>query len=332
MIFFIIYQSIVFFILGTIVPYIFLKDMFEQDGLGVLLMVGIILVVWFIISFIIKTKNKYIIQKNKVNEIYIRDIESDYSPAVLSYLMNNKIETSKDLPATLLNLCAKNILKIENVENKIKIIDLKNNKEVKKLKDDEQYAYKMFTSGVSNQKVKIWKNKVLSEYKKYKYSISNKKSLGVYLACLYVTLFVGIMLYFIITGASEITGIPAEILSRLLIGTFMATWEMLLFTGFKELLNGGLLNKKTEFREIYTSAGAREYSKWKKFESFIQDFSIIKEREYKSIVIWGKYLSYSIALGINKKCDRELYEKIGKEYSFDFDLLSEIYNYENEEK
>ena len=62
MIIFIIYQSIVFFILGTIVPYIFLKDMFEQDGLGVLLMVGIILVVWFIISFIIKTKNKYIIQ------------------------------------------------------------------------------------------------------------------------------------------------------------------------------------------------------------------------------------------------------------------------------
>lgn len=332
MIFFIIYQSIVFFILGVIAPYIFLKDMFEQEGLGVLFMVGIILLVWIIISLIIKAKNKYIIQKNKVNEIYIRDIEAEYSPAVLSYLMNNKIETSKDLPATLLNLCAKNILKIENVDNKIEILDLKNNLEVKKLKDDEQYAYKMFTSGVSNQKVKIWKEKVLTEYKKYKYSISNKKSLGVYLACIYVTIFVGILLYSAITGVSEITGRPAEILSRLLIGTFMATWEMILFTEFRDLLTGGLLikNNQTEFREIYTNAGAREYSKWKKFESFIQDFSIIKEREYKSIVIWGKYLSYSIALGINKNCDKELYKKIEKEYAFDLDLFSEMYNYTDE--
>ena len=53
MIIFIIIQSLIFIFMGTIVPYIFLKDMFEQDGLGILLMVGTILAVWFIISFII---------------------------------------------------------------------------------------------------------------------------------------------------------------------------------------------------------------------------------------------------------------------------------------
>lgn len=54
-------------------------------------------------------KKNYMIRKNKINEIYIRDVDAEYSPAVLSYLMNNKIEIKKHLSATLLNLCTKNI-------------------------------------------------------------------------------------------------------------------------------------------------------------------------------------------------------------------------------
>lgn len=322
---------LVFIVMGVLPPYVFLKDMFEQDGLGGVFMAGIILLVWCAVSFAIKAKNKYIIQKNQVDEIYIRDIESDYSPAVLSYLVNNKIETSKDLPATLLNLCAKDILVVENIDGKIKIVDKKNKKEIEKLTEDEKYAYEMFVSGVSNSKVNIWKNKVEEEYRKYKFSITNKKTLGIYLAVLYVAIFVGMFIYCMITGEYEITGKPAEILSRLLIASFVAAWEMLLISEFKEVLGKIVIRKnKNEFRELYTSKGAREYSKWKRFEKFIQDFSLIKEREYESIVIWGKYLSYSIALGINKKCDRELYNKIEKEYLFDFNLFSQMFNYEEE--
>ena len=57
---------------------------------------------------------------------------------------------------------------------------------------------------------------------------------------------------------------------------------------------------------------------------------MIKERDHKRKVRWGKNLSYSIALGINKKCDKELYDKIEKEYLFDFNLFSELYDYEEE--
>ena len=328
---FLIIMALVFVVMG-VSPYMLLKDMFEQEGLGVIFVAVIILVVWAIISFIIKTKNKYIIQKNKVKEVYIRDIEVDYSPAVLSYLMNNKIETSKDLPATILNLCAKNILKIESIDGKIKIIDLKNKKEVKKIKSDEKYAYDMLVTGVTNSKINTWKNKVEAEYRKYKFSMTNKKSLGIYLFGLYAAIFIGILLYSFITGETEITGRPAEIISRLLIGSFVAAWEILLIYEFKEMFTGIIVRKnENEFGEVYTNKGAREYSKWKKFENFMEDFSLIKEREHESVVIWGKYLSYSIVLGINKKCDKELYSKIEKEYSFDFDSFSKMFENNEEE-
>lgn len=325
---FVVIMTLVFIIMG-ILPYILIRDMFEQGGLGIIFVVAIILIVWCIISFIIKMKNKYIIEKNEVKEIYVRDVEADYSPAVLSYLINNKIKTSKDLPATLLNLCAKNILKIENVEGKIKIIDLKNDKEIEKLKPDEEYAYRMLIEGITNAKVNTWKNKVEEVYKKYKFSISNKKSLGAYLILLYVAIFIGIFGYSFITGEYEITGKTAEIISRMLIGSFVAGWEMLLISEFKELYSGIIIRKnKNEFREIYTNKGAKECSKWRKFERFIEEFSLIKEREYESVAIWGKYLSYSIALGINKKCDKELYKKIEKEYSFEFNSLSKMFEYD----
>lgn len=313
-----------FIVLGVIVPYIFLKDLFVQEGIGFIFVAVIILLVWFIVTLIIKIKNRIIIKKNQVKDIYIRDIDVNYSPAVLSYLINNKIETSKDLPATLLNLCAKSVLKIENVDNEIKIIDLDNRKEVKKLKEDEKYAYEMFVNGVSNAEINVWKTKVLNEYKKYKFSVSNKKMLVMYLFCMYAVIFV------ICCSSTVENEITASIMSRLLIGSFIATVEATLFTDFKDLLYEiGIANKKNDFRDIYTSAGAREYSKWKKFENFIQEFSLMKERDHNNIVIWGKYLSYSIALGINKKCDRELYNKIEKEYLFNLDLLSQEFNYED---
>lgn len=318
-------------LMGIAVPYIFLSGMFE-NGAGILLMIAIIVVVWDAISLFIKFKNKLIIYKNDVKDIYIRDVDVEYSPAVLSVLMNNKIETKKDLSATILNLCAKNILKIEKVNEKIEIVDLKNEKEISKLMQDEKYAYKMLVEGVTNYKINYWKNKVEDEYKKYKFSKEHERPLAAYLIGIYVVFFIGIMLYFIITGESEITGKPAEILGRIIVATFIAAWEMVVFSGVNGMLNTIInRNQKYEFKDTYTKKGAKEYSKWKKFENFIEDFSLIKEREHESVAIWGKYLSYSIALGINKKCDNELYRKIEKEYSFDLELFYKMFEYDKEE-
>lgn len=318
--------TIYMFILFAIaVPYTFLSSILDNFvGLG--LMLVIIFAVWTVVSLFIQFRNQYSFYINKTKDIYIRDIEVKYSPAVASYLMNNRIETTKDLSATLLNLCAKNILKIERKENKIDIIDLDNRKEVAKLCNDEKYAYQMLVEGVDNKKINMWKKKVYDEYQKYGFSKNTDKPLGMYIFGVYVAIFIMIFIYMIFTGEYTITGKIAEVLGYILITTFIAAWEMIVLSGFKHFFNT-ILNKNNsnEFRDIYTSKGAREYTKWKRFQDFMEDFSLIDEKEHESVVLWGKYLSYSIALGINKKCDKELYDRIEKEYYFNYNVFSNIY-------
>jgi len=45
---------------------------------------------------------------------------------------------------------------------------------------------------------------------------------------------------------------------------------------------------------------------WKSFKKFLQDFSKLDERDYKSIAIWEHYLVYATALGISKKVIKQL--------------------------
>ena len=85
------------------------------------------LIVGFIYLFFllrIKLINKFQEKYVKNEGIYVRDIEVDYSPAVLSYLQNHKIEDKKDLVATILNLCSKKMLKInKNIYSGYELLD-----------------------------------------------------------------------------------------------------------------------------------------------------------------------------------------------------------------
>ena len=310
---------------GVLIPYICLSSVFGSNNIGfiAIILLGIIVGTWILVYIVINKINSYIINKNQGEEIYIRDVDVDYSPAVLSYLMNNKIEQNKDLSATLLNLCAKNILKIEKTEdNKIKIIDLKNKQEVEKLKEDERFAYRMFYSRTFN--TGMWARKVEKEYQKYKFSKKNNSVLFNYIFILYAIVFIVLWFYGVLTGSATSAG--EEIFGTVEIITiaFFATWEAALIYGMRELYKYvNCKDDEPDFKGIYTKKGAKEYSKWKKFEKFMESYSLINDKNYDSVAIWGKYLAYSIVLGINKKCDKELYKQIVKEYSFDYDSFGD---------
>ena len=47
----------------------------------------------------------------------------------------------------------------------------------------------------------------------------------------------------------------------------------------------------------WTQDGKEFHDKWKNFENYIQDFSLIKEHPPASIQVWGKFLVYAAALG-----------------------------------
>ena len=195
-------------------------------------------------------------------------------------------------------------------------------KEIWKLSEDEKYAYEMFVEGVTTSKIKNWKKKVEEEYNKYGFSKENKTTLANYMMLLYAFIFIAVFIYCIITGNNVITGNLAEVIIKIIPIIFFAAWESVIVYAIRQgIVTISNKNVSKEFKDKYTVKGAREYMKWKKFENFIEDFTLVKDRDYTSIVLLGKYLSYSIALGINDKCDNELYDKIKKEYTFRLDLM-----------
>ncbi len=277
-----------------------------------IIIIIITIIVWITIQLFISFRNKLILLRNNKKEIYIRDIEVDYSPAVLFYLINNKLETKVVLPATILNLCANKIIKLEeNQEGYINIIDLKNKDLVNKLSDDEKYAYEMITNGINSSTLIEWQEKVQKEYYKYKFSKKHTTPLRIYFNYIYVIIIAVLF--------------AVSLLNNIEDGGWNFVLYIMGFVSFTivpiiEITNNRKKKKKksTQFKDTYTRKGAIELNKWKKFENFIKDFTLVNEKEYKSIIILGKYLSYSIVLGLNNKCDQELLRKINAEYLFDF--------------
>ena len=76
------------------------------------------------------------------------------------------------------------------------------------------------------------------------------------------------------------------------------------------------------FAGRWTPEGKEFHDKWKNFEKYLTDFSLIKERPPASIQVWGKYLIYAAALGCADEVSKNM-----KEY---FDLGGVTGNYIND--
>ncbi len=53
-------------------------------------------------------------------------------------------------------------------------------------------------------------------------------------------------------------------------------------------------------------AGSQEYERWKAFERYLKDFSIMGERVPTEIALWERYLVYAIPLGVADEVMRQL--------------------------
>ena len=56
----------------------------------------------------------------------------------------------------------------------------------------------------------------------------------------------------------------------------------------------------------WTPKGKEFNDKWKNFERYIKDYSMIKERPPASVQVWGRYLVYAAALGCTKKVSKNM--------------------------
>ena len=71
------------------------------------------------------------------------------------------------------------------------------------------------------------------------------------------------------------------------------------------------LNIYTAYRSqttALTRKGRIEQNKLAELKKYIDDYSLIKNRDLESVIIWDKYLAYATAFGIPNKVTSSIYE------------------------
>ena len=68
------------------------------------------------------------------------------------------------------------------------------------------------------------------------------------------------------------------------------------------ILELALANRKY----IFTQKGIDEREKWKAFKKYMEDFSLLKEKDIPDLVVWEKYLVYATAFNISAEVLEQL--------------------------
>ena len=150
-----------------------------HNNSGILVLILAFLAGYIVIRLGMNIYNKIKVNLSKEEGIYIRDMEVEYSPAVLSYLQNQKIEEKKG-------------------ENQYELIPLKD-KNSKKLKKDENYLYETICN---KEKIDInkWITFVKEEFESYDFIKESGVNLTVIFLFSYFAIMIGIAIYQSITG------------------------------------------------------------------------------------------------------------------------------------
>lgn len=298
-------------------------------GINAVTIILIIVCIFKVIKYsklIKNTKKLYPTQKLD----YYREIPNEkMSPAeasVLYYFEKNNFSAniSKVLSATILNLGLKKYIAFstDNRKNKedirISIMEDVNNVDNKQdITEDEKTIFKLLVkvpkSGeksftmkefeeYAKKNCKSFLNQINSVEDKAKKELENEgyysKELisksnncsaksSTYFSFIFVSIIVGINLI-AITGFNIITNILFMSLIALLIAN---------------LILCNILKKK--FR-VLTQKGIDEAEKWKALKRYMEDFSLLNEREVPELVLWEKYLVFATAFGIADKVLKQL--------------------------
>lgn len=253
---------------------------------------------------------------------YYRELPGDYTPAVMSYLLNSKIE-SKDIMATLMDLARKGIITIEpytvekrslfgeKTDTDYRLRSLIGNREpVTELARHEQFLYDWFINDLGNGTY-LAMDELEGILKKtanaYQFNRDYDKFRDY------------------VTGMGESLGFrepnktPGAGLFYLLALLLMGFGAVIVFY-FRNLLGiapavAGLFiliaNVAMYFKRKLTQYGADQTAMWKAFRRFLVSFSNLDQAEIPALTIWNHYLVYATSLGVAK----EVIDQLPKVYS-----------------
>jgi len=72
------------------------------------------------------------------------------------------------------------------------------------------------------------------------------------------------------------------------------------------IINSIILGMMAARVNILSQRGIDEKEKWKAFKKYMEDFSLLKDKEIPSLVLWEKYLVFATAFGISEKVLKQL--------------------------
>lgn len=256
----------------------------------------------FVRNIKFKVKSKYLDLITVDREINIK-----YSPAVLSYLYNYKLEPKKDILATVLNLYNKKIIDIKKNEDEYDFIPCEN-MDLSKLTEDEKY---IFYSIVSNQikdfSPDVWKKIVIDEYnekfriyKIYKKITVKQMLISIFIITFFVTLF---WQNLILEG---LMGLPMDdpdvnMFIRICLFIFIGILYSIPVGMFVVLISERILPSFQLLKKKLNPMEKEELLKWMKFENFIKKYTLLSERKIEEVVLFEKYIPYAMVLNVNKE-------------------------------
>lgn len=232
--------------------------------------------------------NSYNKKKPKVtrkNKYFVREIPDDYSVAIASLLISNLFDESVDIPATILSLIGKSVLKYKS-----KKITAVSNADITNLSEHEKYLYECISK---RKKIKAEKfhelvmddavNKGYIEkikLKDYTYLIFNICVAVIVLFCL-VTFFV------VIFEWSEI--IIVVLMAVVFISMFFSP---IYFMSKEDVIN------KNPYKN--TNLGQKEFQKLLNLKDYLLEFSDFEKSEIEEAILWEDYVAYAYIFNINK--------------------------------
>ena len=271
--------------------------------------------------------------KPDFNGKYYRELPEDYGPAVMNivlYPISGRMNIN-DMLATLLDLVRKKYIEIEPIikSGKKKPTDylLKLVKtDLEQLNESEKHFIQKLIF-VDTNEIAL---KDLSK-KNSKNSKAEQDAYSAYMDWYKIVKDVAKEKE-VIKEDVKVTKNVIKCALSIVLAVIVATFGML--ANFDDILGMGVITavitivetivvwSKLQELQIRTKKGIEHNEMWKAFKKFLQDFSKLDERDYKSIAIWEHFLVYAAGLGIAKQVIKQL--KII--YPTEFEEQSNLFN------
>ncbi len=257
------------------------------------------------------------LEKNKKIDFYQRQLPSNLKPAHVRMLMNDGLIDRISVGTTLMDLIDKGYLKIKEYEqdkdffkSNDKAVLIKTNKDTKNLLKYEVFLidwfinvcgdgnkvtkkelydrlYDIDTTTTSNDRYNEFKSYVIVSYPFYKLYKNRLKS-SKYKS------FIAIIM--IIAG---------------FVAPFLSFFPLFVSAGFWAILGFGIIFFNNPSYTLNAN-GSIEINNWKALKKFLNEFTIIKERNVEMIELWSFYSTYSVALDENNIAKNEIINFFGE--------------------